>query len=138
MKVARDETGPRERFDVFETQNVGGGGLAFLSDKPPARGTHLDVTLDLGAGRPLVLHGAVIRVDPPCSPEAPSLVAFRFGDVEPATRERLVRWIAEEEVREIAEARRDRLCACCGRPLADSHEEMHSTCAARVAASTAA
>lgn len=138
MKVSRDEATPRAHFDVFETQNVSGGGLAFLCDKPPARGAWLDVSLDLGTARPLAIRGAVVRVDPPALPQAPSLVALRFIEVEPATRERLIKWIAEEEVREIAVARQGRLCACCKRPLADSHDEMHSTCAARMAAESAA
>jgi hypothetical protein len=139
MSVARAaETGVRAHVDLFETQNLSGGGVAFLADHPPACGTRLELTLDLGTARPLAVYGVIVRVDPPHSPEAPSLVALKFGNLAPAIRERLVKWIATEEVREIALARRGRVCACCKRPLADSHEEMHSTCAARVAKTAAA
>lgn len=132
MTVLRTGANPRAHFDVFETQNLGGGGLAFLSHAPPARGTPLAFTLDLGERRSLAMRGVVVRVDPPPTPDSPSLVVLKFGEVDNATREHLMKWIAAEEVREIAEARRGHLCSRCSRPLADGAAEMHSTCAAQV------
>jgi hypothetical protein len=133
MTVVR-ETTPRPRFDTFETQNIGAGGLAFLAHEPPRTGTRLEFTLDLGERSELGLDGVVVRVDPSptASTDAASLVAVRFGAIGNAAREHLMKWIAEEEVREIAETRKGRPCAVCGRPLADNANAMHSTCAARI------
>jgi hypothetical protein len=134
MAVLQSPEGKRARYDVYETQNLGGGGLAFLTHKPPLRGTPLDFTLDLGERSPLPMHGVVIRVEPPPTPEAPALVAVNFGAIDNATRERLVQWIAKEELRAIAEAHAPPLCTCCHRPLADGAAAMHTTCAERATA----
>ncbi len=130
MTVFHDAA-PRPRVDTFETQNVGAGGLAFLTHEPPRMGHRLEFSLDLGEKTGLSLHGVVVRVESPPATDAASLVALRLGGIDSRAREHLMKWIATEEVREIAEARRGRACARCGRPLADSAFEMHSTCAAR-------
>jgi hypothetical protein len=134
MAVLQSPEGKRARYDVYETQNLGGGGLAFLTHKPPLKGTPLDFTLDLGERSPLPMRGVVIRVEPPPAPEAPALVAVNFGVIDNATREHLVQWIAKEEMRAIAEAHAERVCTCCHRPLADGAAEMHTTCAERATA----
>jgi hypothetical protein len=132
MKVAPVSASPLAPAEVLETCDVGGGGLSFLSDRPPRRGARLRFTLDLGERRPLAVRGAVVRVSPPRQSGAPSLVGVRFAEVDDATRERLVMWVAQESRRGIIAARRGRLCAGCERPLADGADDMHPTCAARL------
>lgn len=131
MKIVRAGDTLRAPALVLETHDVGAGGLAFLSGEALRRGTRLNLTLDLGERRPLAVRAVVVRVSPPSRAGAPSLVAAKFSEIDSATRERLVRWVVAEERREIAHARRGRLCACCERPLADDAEGMHPTCAAR-------
>lgn len=132
MKVAPAGASPQAPTEVLETNDVGGGGLSFLSDRPPRRGTRLRFTLDLGERRSLAVRGAVVRVSPPRQPGAPSVVGVKFGDVDAVTRERLVMWVAQESRRAVIAARRGRLCTGCDRPLADDGEDMHPTCAARL------
>lgn len=127
------------RVREFETLNVSGGGLAFLSHDPFATGALLEFKLDLGEGRPLVLPGVIRRTEPGPDADAASLVVLSFGAVDNATRERLVRWVAKEMVREIAEANRGRVCTVCGRPLADtSVSPAHFTCLAQAERAKAA
>jgi hypothetical protein len=125
---------PRGPVHVVETHDVGRGGLSFHSEEAPAHGARLRFTLDLGDAKALAVRGTVVRVSPPRHAGARSLVAAKFVDVDSATGERLARWIAEEERREIVVARRGKLCACCERPLADGVSDMHPTCAAARAA----
>ena len=138
MKVAAASTGPLSPALTLKTNDLGGGGVSFFTDRAPRRGARLSLSLDLGERRPLAVRGVVVRVNPPPRPGAPSLVAVRFAEVAAGTRERLVHWIVAEERREIIVARRGRLCACCERPLADGPEDMHPTCAARMATKQAA
>jgi len=132
IKVAPTSAGPRAPVTELETHDVGGGGLSFLSEEPPRRGTRLSFTLDLGERRPLAVRGVVCRVEPPRHPGAPSRVAVRFSEISAATRERLIMWIAQRSRLQIIEARRGKLCAGCDRPVADATESMHPTCAARM------
>jgi hypothetical protein len=132
LKVVPVGASPQEPAEILETHDVGGGGLSFLTPVPPRRGTRLKFTLDLGERRPLVLRGSVVRVGAPRLPDASSLVGVKFGEVDAATRERLIMWIAATSRREIAHARRGKLCAGCDRPLAEGTDSMHPTCASRV------
>jgi len=116
-------------YEECETQNISGGSIEFLSFSPPAEGVPLQFTLDLGEKRALPLRGAVVRIEPANKPGAPSLVAVKLGPVTAAERERVVRWVRKEELRDLAQARRGRLCTCCLRPLAEDAGEMHTTCA---------
>jgi hypothetical protein len=120
-------------FEDCETQNVSGGGLSFLTHAPSPRGTPLSFTLNLGEKRPLSLRGVVTRTEPPTAPGAPHLVALQLGPIAVTDRERIVRWVTHEESRELAEARRGRLCSVCKRPLADPSREVHSACASAAA-----
>jgi len=129
MTVMHVDPQGRVRYQPFETQNISAGGLAFLSDKPPAKGAALELTLDLGERAALQLRGTVVRIEVAEASRAPALVALRLDVVPDAARERLMKWIAAEEVRELTEARKGRLCARCRRPLADTADVMHSTCA---------
>ncbi len=124
---------------TYETLNVSGGGLAFLAHDPFVVGALLELKLDLGEGRPLALPGVIRRTEPGFDAQAASLVVMAFGAVDNATRERLIRWIAKEEVREIAEAHRGRVCSVCGRPLADTATgAAHGTCLAQAERAQAA
>jgi hypothetical protein len=131
MKIVRAGDTPRAPALALSTHDVGAGGLAFFSDEALRLGTRLSLTLDLGERRPLAVRAVVVRVSPPSRAGAASLVAVKFSEIDSATRERLVGWVVAEQRREIAHARRGRLCACCARPLADGAEDMHPTCAAR-------
>jgi hypothetical protein len=132
MKVAPAGASPQTPVEIMETEDVGGGGLSFLSSAPPRRGTRLRFTLDLGERTPLAVRGSVVRVSPPRGGAgAPSLVAVKFGEIDSATRERLVMWIAARSRREIARARRGKLCEGCDRPLPEGTDSMHPTCASR-------
>lgn len=127
------------RVREFETLNVSGGGLAFLSHEPFSTGALLEFKLDLGEGRPLVLPGVIRRTEPGPAPDSASVVVLTFGAIDNATRERLVRWVAKEVVREIAEANRGRVCSVCGRPLADTAASpAHFTCLAQAERAKAA
>jgi hypothetical protein len=138
MTVLRRDGAPRAHYDVYETQNVGGGGVAFLSGAPPTKGATLEFSLDLGERAGLAMKGVVVRVDAPPMLGTPSLVAVRFSEISNATREHLMHWIAAQEVRELVEAHRGRVCPHCARPLSDTAVVMHSTCAAMAAAAAAA
>jgi hypothetical protein len=131
VRMTLQHTDGHHRFfyEDCETQNVGAGGLAFLSHTPPPSGLPLHFTIDLGEKRPISLQGIVVRVESPSTPDAPSLVAVKLGPITPAEREHVVRWVSHEETREIAEAHRGRLCSFCGRPLAEGAGETHSSCA---------
>jgi hypothetical protein len=123
----------RGRHGVFyepcETQNVSAGGLSFLTQFPPPPGTRLWMSLDLGERRPLALSGVVTRTEPSPTASATHLVAVKLGPIDARAREHLVRWVAREETRRIAEAQRGRLCAVCHRPLANSATNTHASCA---------
>src|SRR4051812_3724874 len=108
---------------MTETHDVSGGGVSFLSDRPPVQGTRLRLALDLGADKPVAVRGNVVRVSPPRQPNGPSLVAVKFSAIDASTQDRIVRWVVEEARREVVVARRGRLCASCERPLADGVEE---------------
>ncbi len=132
LELAELDANDHLRVREFETLNVSGGGLAFLSHDPFPIGALLEFKLDLGEGRPLVLPGVIRRTEPGPAADAASLVVLAFGAVDNATRERLVRWVSKEVVREIAEANRGRVCSVCGRPLADtSASPAHFTCLAQ-------
>jgi hypothetical protein len=130
MRLQHTDAHQRSFNEDCETRNIGGGGVAFLSRTPPGPGFPVHFTLDLGEKWPISLQGVVMNVEPPQDPDSPSLVAVKLGPITPADREHVVRWVTNEETREIAEAHRGRLCSRCGRPLADGAGEMHSTCAA--------
>jgi hypothetical protein len=131
LHLAYLDTHQRLHLRDYETLNVGGGGVAFLSHDRFTVGTHLDFKLDIGEGRPLALPGVIGRIEPGPTAEAPSLVVLELRDIDNATRERLIKWVAKEEVREIAEAHLGRRCSLCQRPLADtSLAESHETCGA--------
>lgn len=123
--------GPHDslRIEEVETQNLGGGGVAFLTRTPPPPGTHLELVLVLD-GHEIRLHGGVLRVEPGETARAPSLVALRFGDIDNAARERVVHAVTEEARRENERARRGNTCAVCHRPLASDTEDAHQTCRA--------
>jgi hypothetical protein len=127
--AVKHEHGHRGPFyETCETQSLGGGGLAFSTHTPPSPGVPIRFTLDLGEKRSLPLQGIVARVEPPPAEGAAHRVAVRLGPITAADREHIIRWVAHEEVREIADAHRGRLCSVCTRPLADDAEEMHSAC----------
>lgn len=126
--MLRQTDGHRVYYGSRETQNLSGGGVAFLSHVRPALGVPLELILDLGEKRPLSLMGIVVRVEPRPASGAPFLVAVRFGPIATVEREQVVRWVAREMGREIAITRRGRLCTCCHRPLSDSAGETHATC----------
>jgi hypothetical protein len=115
-----------------ETVNLGGGGLAFSTQAPPEAGVPIQFALDLGEKRPLALEGVVVRIEPLASTGAGYLVAVKLGPITAGAREEIIRWVAHEETREIAEARRGRLCSICRRPLAEDAGNVHSACAERV------
>ncbi len=131
MKIVSAGDTSRAPALVLATHDVGAGGLAFFSGEALQRGMRLRLTLDLGERSPLAVRAVVVRANPPSRAGGASLVAAKFSEIDAATRERLVGWVAAEQRREIAHARRGRLCACCERPLADGAEDMHPTCAAR-------
>jgi len=130
MTVQRRDGRDKLYYDECETQNVSAGGIELLSHAPPPEGLAIQFTLDLREKWPIPLRGIVARVDPALIAGAPSLVAVKLGPISTRERDRLVRWVAREQRREIAEARRGRVCACCRRPLADDASDMHTTCAA--------
>ena len=138
MKVVPTSAPRPTLAETLRTNDVGGGGVSYFSDVAPRCGTRLSVTLDLGQARPLAVRGAVVRVSPADGAGGRSLVAVKFGEIDSATRERLVTWIAAEERREIIEARRGRLCEGCERPIAEGAADMHPTCAARADVNQAA
>ncbi len=113
-----------------EMRNLSGGGGAFLSKRPPPPGLPIELTIDLGEARPLALRGIVVRVEPPRVPGEPSLVGMRMSDITTAEREHLVRWIAHVDADKVAQARRGRLCARCGRPLPAGPAKVHAACGA--------
>jgi hypothetical protein len=113
-----------------ETQSLSAGEVSFLSHAPPVPATVLELALYLpGEGWPLALRGVVGPVDGPPAPDAPSLVAVKLGPLTGRESERLARWVAQEDLRQVAQMRRGRVCTCCHRPLADDSAPMHGTCA---------
>jgi hypothetical protein len=127
MTVQHAQGGQRFWYEESETQNIGGGGVAFLSRTPPPPGCPVHFTLDLGERTPVSLRGVVVRVEP-STPGKPSLVALKFGPCTAGEREQVVRWVAQEQESENEVARQGRPCPFCGRPLADEAMEAHSTC----------
>ena len=130
---------PNGRPSVFETQDVSGGGLSFNSRTPPPIGTELELVLDLeidGIPSDLPLRGEVVRVQPSLAPRGPAIVGVAFRGLAAATRNALLRWIAAEETREIANQRRGPLCSVCRRPLGDIGAKMHPTCVPATTART--
>jgi hypothetical protein len=82
--------------------------------------------LDLGEKERLPLRGVVERVEP-SNDGATALVAVKLDPSMTTERERVVRWVAHEEQRELALAHRGPVCPVCGRPA--EHGAVHSTCA---------
>jgi hypothetical protein len=119
-------------YEVCETPNVSGGGVAYLSRAPPPPGAPVDFTLDLGEQPILALRGVVTRSEP-APPGLSALVALKLEPCPALMQDRIVRWVALAGERELVQMRRGRPCASCGRPLADEDEEAHSTCARREA-----
>jgi len=131
LTLQRIDARGRIVFDDTETQNVSAGGVAFLAHDPPDLDTSLEFSLYLDEAWPLALRGRVTAVEAGDVPSAPSLVAVRLGPITDIERERLIKWVAHEHARQIADSRRGRVCALCKRPLADDTLDMHATCAAR-------
>ncbi len=123
-------TAPGAPRTVFETQDVSAGGLSFNSGTPPPVGTQLELVLDLDLEEhgDLALQGEVVRVQPSTAPRGPALVGVAFRGTASVTRNALLRWIAAEEIREIAHQRREPLCSVCRRPLGETGASMHPTC----------
>jgi hypothetical protein len=139
LELAELDAHEHLRVREFETLNISGGGLAFLSHDPFPTGALLELKLDLGEGRPLAVPGVIRRTEPGPDAESASLVVLSFGAIDNASRERIIRWVAKEVVREIAEANRGRVCSVCGRPLADtSTSSAHFTCLAQAERAKAA
>ena len=111
-----------------ETEDLSGGGLSFSSKAPPPLGSKLALVLDLG-DQELAMQGEVVRIAPSQKPAGPALVGVAFRDIETATREELIQWIAAEEIREIAAKRRGPVCSICGLPLAEEDATKHPSCA---------
>jgi len=131
--TVRQADGADETFYArCKTQDVSGGGVAFLSDRPPSPGLPVQLTLDIGESGPVSLRAVVVRVDPPPSPGMPSLVATRLGPITSRDRERVVQWVSRQLSRGLAQARRGRSCPVCRRPLADDAGEMHASCALKL------
>jgi PilZ domain len=129
MAVRHERSHHRPVYESCETENIGGGGLAFSTRTPPALRARIQFTLDLGERTSLPLRGIVVRVEPPAAVAAAHLVAVELGPITGAEREHIVRWVAHEETRELRAAHRGRLCVVCKRPLADGATERHSGCA---------
>jgi hypothetical protein len=127
MAVQHADAHHRFFYEHVVTHDVSAGALSFLSTAPPAAGLPLHFTLDLGEKWPLSLRGVVTRTER-ARPDAPSLVVVSLGQITPAEREHLARWVAREETREIEQARGGRLCARCRRPMADDKGEVHLSC----------
>lgn len=139
LELAELDANEHLRVREFETLNISGGGLAFLSHDPFPTGALLEFKLDLGEGRPLMVPGVIRRTEPGPDPDSAALVVLSFGAIDNASRERIIRWVAKEVVREIAEANRGRVCSVCGRPLADtSVSPAHFTCLAQAERAKAA
>jgi hypothetical protein len=119
-------------YEPCETENLSGGGLSFFTRTPPALGASLQFTIDLGERSTLPLEGIVVRIEPPRGEGGAQLVAVKLDPITSREREHVIRWVAHEEVREIADARRGRLCVVCRRPLADDAGEVHTACATAV------
>ena len=111
-----------------ETEDLSGGGLSFSSKAPPRLGSKIELVLELG-DQELEMHGEVVRIAPSQKPAGPAVVGVAFRDIQTATREELVKWIAAEEIRDIAAKRRGPLCKLCGLPLADPSTTTHPSCA---------
>ncbi len=118
-------------FEECETVDLSGGGVSYRTLSPPVPGDCLEFTLNLGEPRPMSLRGIVVRVEAARSAEVASLVGVRLGPLRDKDREHLVRWVAREERRGLAEARRGSPCAYCGRPTEDASMQVHPTCAER-------
>jgi hypothetical protein len=115
-------------YEDVESQSVSAGSIEFLSHAPPAKWDAIWFTLFLGEGWPLSLRGVVESVESSAVPRAAALVTVKLGPISNLDREHLVRWVAQEDARRIAEARRGRVCAVCERPLADDRAKTHATC----------
>ena len=122
------------RATHVETEDLSGGGLSFRSKAPPRLGSKIDLLLELG-DHELSMHGEVVRIAPSQKPADPAIVGVAFRDIETATREEVVKWIAAEEIREIAAQRRGPVCALCGLPLAEPNATTHPSCATAAATS---
>ena len=118
--------GQRFWYEDCKTLSISAGSVAFLSSIPPAPGCPIDFMLDLGEKERLPLRGVVERVEP-SNDGATALVAVKLDPSMTTERERVVRWVAHEEQRELALAHRGPVCPVCGRPA--EHGAVHSTCA---------
>jgi hypothetical protein len=131
VSCAHEDGRPIER--QCETLNLGGGGVAFFARSAAALGSRVHLELELGMKRRLDLEGTIVRSEPAALDGALHVIAVKLGPITPIDREHIMRWIAHEERREIAASRRGRLCAECGRPMADEDTgDMHPACATAI------
>lgn len=128
LSLHRTSEHGRVMYEDYETQSVSAAEVAFLSRTHSAKGSSLWFTLYLGEKWPLSLRGVVSSVEPSSAAGGASLVTVTLGPISNLDTEHLVRWVAHEDGRRVADARRGRVCAVCGRPLVDDKAEKHATC----------